>query len=63
MQLTDTKGPSLRGEAKWMARATSSLPVPDSPWMSTVLRLGAALSTMRSTFIMALERPMMLCRP
>jgi hypothetical protein len=30
-----------RGDDSWMARATSSLPVPDSPWMSTVVRVGA----------------------
>jgi hypothetical protein len=28
---TGTKGPSPRGLRRWMARATSSLPVPDSP--------------------------------
>ncbi len=35
-QLTTTNGPSRRGLAKWMARATSSLPVPLSPVMRTV---------------------------
>ncbi len=40
-QLTATKRRSARGEASWMARATSSLPVPLSPWMSTVLRCPA----------------------
>jgi hypothetical protein len=30
-QLIATKGPSLRGLASWIARATSSLPVPLSP--------------------------------
>ena len=40
-QLTTTNGPvsGLPGsgsELKWMARATSSLPVPDSPSMATV---------------------------
>ena len=31
----------------WMARATSSLPVPVSPWISTVASLGATVA-MRS---------------
>ena len=35
-QLTAMKGLSLRGLLWWMARATSSLPVPLSPWMRTV---------------------------
>ncbi len=40
-ELTTTNGPTsgLPGggvELKWMARATSSLPVPLSPWMATV---------------------------
>ena len=36
-QLTFTNGPRQRGLAKWMAWATSSLPVPDSPRISTVV--------------------------
>ena len=40
-QLRATKGPSCRAERWWMARATTSLPTPDSPVMSTVV-LGAA---------------------
>ena len=35
-------GLSARAEWRWNARATSSLPVPLSPWISTVARLGAA---------------------
>jgi len=35
-QLTATNGPRARGPASWMARATSSLPVPVSPSISTV---------------------------
>ena len=38
-QLMATKGLSLRGLLKWMARATSSLPVPDSPVSRTLARL------------------------
>ena len=36
VQLTGTNGALARGECVWMARATSSLPVPDSPSTSTV---------------------------
>jgi hypothetical protein len=32
-----TNGPAARGELSCSARATSSLPVPDSPVMSTVM--------------------------
>ena len=35
----------VRGLASWMARATSSLPVPDSPSSSTVARAGATRAT------------------
>ena len=35
-QFTATKGPWLRGPSSWIARATSSLPVPLSPRISTV---------------------------
>jgi hypothetical protein len=35
-QFTDTKGFSARGLKSWIARATSSFPVPDSPVTSTV---------------------------
>ena len=44
-QLRATKGRSFRGELTWMARATSSLPVPLSPVISTVLLVGAIVST------------------
>ncbi len=43
-QLTWTNGRSRRGEWRWMARATSSLPVPLSPVMRTVAGVGAAFS-------------------
>ena len=33
-QLIATNGPSLRGLALWIACASSSLPVPDSPMIS-----------------------------
>jgi hypothetical protein len=44
-QFSATNGRSLRCELKWIARAMSSLPVPDSPVMSTVLLVGAMVST------------------
>ena len=44
------EGPArARGERSWMARATSSLPVPLSPSTSTEESVGATRSTMRST--------------
>ena len=43
-QLTTTKGLSLRLELSWMARAISSLPVPLSPLMSTLVFCGADLA-------------------
>ena len=39
--------PSTREERRWISRATSSLPVPDSPVISTVAFVGAARSIMR----------------
>ncbi len=40
-QLMGMKGLSARREHSWTARATSSLPVPDSPRMATVAVEGA----------------------
>src|SRR5215467_13005468 len=40
-QLTATKGCEARGELRWMKRASTSLPVPDSPTMSTVHSVAA----------------------
>ena len=34
-QLTGTNGPSRRGPDSWISRATSSLPVPESPEICT----------------------------
>ena len=44
-QCSFTKGPLARGLCSWMAAATSSLPVPLSPVMSTDARDGATWST------------------
>ena len=43
-QLSLRKGRSRRAERAWMARATSSLPVPLSPQTNTRQRVGAAIS-------------------
>src|SRR5438132_953093 len=40
-QFTATNAPEACGPLMWMARATTSLPVPDSPWTSTVAELPA----------------------
>ncbi len=45
-QLIATNGPSRRGERWWMARETTSLPVPDSPSTSTVVSKAATCSIM-----------------
>ena len=43
-QFTGTNGPSCRGPVSWMSRATSSLPVPESPQMCTGAWLRATLA-------------------
>ena len=58
-QLTATNGRSARGELKWMARAASSLPVPDSPVTSTVLVVWAIVSISSKTASIVSLRPMM----
>jgi len=45
LQSTTTNGPSGRPLASWIARAASSLPVPDSPSISTVASVGDAISS------------------
>ena len=44
-----TIGMWRRGLAAWMARATSSLPVPLSPKISTVVSVAATISISSST--------------
>ena len=58
-QLTGTNGRSPRLLFAWMALATSSLPVPLSPVMSTVASVGATLTMRPSTSRTACERPTM----
>jgi hypothetical protein len=47
-QFWTTNGFLARGPWAWMARATSSLPVPLSPWISTVDSLFTIFSSRRS---------------
>ena len=53
------KAREARGELEWMARATSSLPVPLSPPMRIVDRLGAAWMIRSNTCRIRGLRPMM----
>jgi len=57
-QLTLISGFSARGLYWWSRFATSSLPVPLSPVMSTVLRVGATWRTTSRSFAKAGLRPM-----
>ncbi len=50
-------GPAERGEKSWIARATSSLPVPLSPVTSTVASARAIRSTARKISRIAVLRP------
>ena len=60
-QFTVMKGRPARGELSWMARATSSLPVPDSPTTRTVTSVGAvrpmALNTSSISGLAPMRRP------
>ena len=61
--LTTTNGPSARGDRWWMARASSSLPVPDSPVSRMLERDGAARRTSSITRSIAGLRQIRLSRP
>jgi hypothetical protein len=54
-----TKGPAARRLPAWRARATSSLPVPDSPSTSTVASVAATLRTCSRTRRIGSESPTM----
>src|SRR3989441_11706607 len=56
-QLTPTKGCDDRVDPLWMARETSSFPVPVSPVMRTVESVGATLATRESTACRAGDEP------
>ena len=58
-QLSDTIGLSRRREWKWIACATSPLPVPDSPVSRMVLLVRATVSIILKTSSIASLRPMM----
>ena len=57
-QLTATQGLPARGEFLWIVRAMTSLPVPDSPLISTVAAVGATFWIMSHTCVMSGEEPM-----
>ena len=59
LQFTAMNGCPARGLTSWMERATSSLPVPDSPLTSTGAMLRATLSTSARTCCMAGDWPAM----
>ncbi len=59
-QFTLTKGLSLRGDSSCRACAISSLPVPDSPRISTVALVGAARLTTSKTACSSGASPTML---
>jgi hypothetical protein len=58
VQLTVIMGRSLRALRRWMASATTPLPVPVSPRRSTVASWGATCSTRNNTCDRALLCPM-----
>jgi hypothetical protein len=62
-QLRATNGCSRRSEFSWMARATISLPVPDSPVTSTVLLVLAMVPTIWKSASIAGLRPMTFDSP
>ena len=62
-ELTVTKGAPARGECVWMARATSSLPVPLSPSTRIVEREGPARRTRSKTLRIASDLPTIRPRP
>ena len=60
-QLTFTNGPLARLERSWMARATSSLPVPFSPVISTRPDDGAVLASLSTIARIAALLPIIEC--
>ena len=59
-QLTLTRARRARGDPAWMARATSSLPVPVSPVINTVELVAATRDTRSSTSRRPADAPMIL---
>ena len=62
-QLSGTNGRFLRGLFWWIALATSSLPVPVSPWISTVASVGAIRCSRSMTSCICGLLPMMPSKP
>ncbi len=56
-QFMGTKGADFRELREWIALATSSFPVPDSPVMRTVASVFATLRTTWNTFSISWEIP------
>jgi hypothetical protein len=57
-QFTVTNGPLARLLRRWISRAISSLPVPVSPVMSTLMSVAATFWSLRKTSIMEGQAPM-----
>ena len=57
------KGLPDRGDAAWIARATTSLPVPDSPVRRTVVSVFATFDTRSSTSRQLFDFPMIFLAP
>ena len=62
-QFTEISGALARRDRLCRARATSSLPVPDSPWISTLESVGATLRILLYISCMAAQEPMMPISP
>ena len=62
-QLTATKGRSALRLERWRVRATSSLPVPDSPTTSTVASVPPTFSIVRYRALIGRERPINSPKP
>ncbi len=62
-QFTEIIGALARRERLCSARATSSLPVPDSPWISTVASVGATLRILLNRSCIGAQWPMMPMSP
>src|SRR6516164_3278899 len=62
-QFSVTNGPSRRGDFSWMARATSSLPVPVWPKMHTLVSLAATRSICANSLAIAAPPPTSWCLP
>ncbi|MNR39184.1 hypothetical protein D3C85_1573680 [compost metagenome] len=62
-QFTEIIGALARLDKLCRARATSSLPVPDSPWISTLESVGATLRILPYRSCMGGQEPMMPISP